>query len=114
MDVWIPGILSLIAWCAGASANDAAHVAAEVLRATRAANAGDAGDAGDAALHALQDKTQLQKTVEDVKSARLRCLSWIFCLDIHAEAQDCLFHILHSSKLYTWASARGEHRKAPK
>ena len=42
MDVGIPGILSLIAWCAGASANDAAHVAAEVLRATRAANAGDA------------------------------------------------------------------------
>lgn len=50
---------------AGASANDAAHVAAEVLRATRAANAGDAGDA------AVKDKTQLQKTVEDVKSARL-------------------------------------------
>lgn len=47
---------------AGASANDAAHVAAEVLRATRAANAGDA---------AVKDKTQLQKTVEDVKSARL-------------------------------------------
>ena len=45
MDVGIPGILSLIAWCAGASATDAAHVAAEVLRATRAANAGDAGDA---------------------------------------------------------------------
>ena len=45
MDVGIPGILSLIAWCAGASANDAAHVAAEVMRATRAANAGDAGDA---------------------------------------------------------------------
>lgn len=47
---------------AGASANDAAHVATEVLRATRAANAGDA---------AVKDKTQLQKTVEDVKSARL-------------------------------------------
>lgn len=53
---------------AGASANDAAHVAAEVLRATRAANA---GDAGDAAVKDRKDKTQLQKTVEDVKSARL-------------------------------------------
>lgn len=50
---------------AGASANDAAHVAAEVLRATRAANA------GDAAVKDRKDKTQLQKTVEDVKSARL-------------------------------------------
>lgn len=52
---------------AGASANDAAHVAADVLRATRAANAGSELPGHSTA----QDKTQLQKTVEDVKSARL-------------------------------------------
>ena len=62
--------VNLLARCAGASANDAAHVAADVLRAMRAANAGSELPGHSTA----QDKTQLQKTVEDVKSARLRCL----------------------------------------
>eukprot|EP00435_Cladocopium_sp_Y103_P069274 s378_g33.t1 len=54
---------------AGAFANDAAHVAADVLRATRASNSG--ADLSTATVTPLKDKTALQKTVENVKSARL-------------------------------------------